>query len=590
MVSKRERAKQRKAAAAKNPTSNNAEVGSGIRSTSRQFIKALNRMPTTKIVQLVKEGDSVTTAMLSDNLIKGISYQKSGVLSAVLGFLQRCEDETLDEVIDDSLGVQEGELAQTQIETPVYWIAILDRAADLEEPSCSLKIVESIGPLVEFMCDDVSRLFFKSNKHWNESIYPFARLINNLFGTSISQYSHGSETEDNMKVIDTLLKHDCLVRCFIQWGFWDRSRPDIANELHAKVCESIVEIGIMSARLLIAITAKSRGKKQVKSIGSMSIINKNYDSNCMVSYVEGLISIQMNRQGKSLGEQEAGFANLQYLIAETDCVDKGVINEMIRYGTNIVSDLVSAVRLTSLLFLMILHKTDTENLPCDTRTAAAIRAGLVEMCLNFVGRFEDHESSPSSKSLFDNVKNAFKMIYYISLHQKTAKAIRSKKKDIEEKLVSLEEDERISSNPTCQELLDMVRSLLNLSGSFCCRCNKQLSRKEVMECNGCGCMVYCSRACQKEDWLNGHSLTCCKPYADATSGQFQGRYMLEEVPEDERAARKQEDIEKNMNMIQLKQFLDNSEDILRQAEALKVPLYDCVILFDLRCCHCMIVS
>jgi len=487
MVSKRERAKQRKAA--KNSTNNNDNTvvaGSGVRFTSRQFIKALNRMPTTKIVGLVKQGDVLTTSAISESKIK-ISYQKSGVLSAVLGFLQRCEHETLDEVIDDSLG-QEGELAQ--LETPVPWIAILDRAADLEEPSCSLKIAESIGPLVECMCDDMTRLFFKSNKHWNESIFPFARLINNLFGTSISQYANGSETENNMKVIDALLKHDCLIRCFIQWGFWDSSnRPDIANELNAKVCESIVEIGVMSARLLVAVAARENdtsvgmrpedGKKLLFKVGTTPIVNKEYNPACLVSYAAG-VARQMKEQGKKFGDFQLPL--FQSLVMGADCVDKGVINEMIRYGTNVISDLVSAARLTSLSYLMILHKTDTENLPCDTRTAAAIRAGLIEMCLNFVGRFGGYESSPLSISLFDNVKNAFKMIYCISLHQKTAKAIRSKKKDIEKKLVSLEEDERISSNQACKELLDMIRSLLNLSGSYCCRCNKQLSRTEVMEC------------------------------------------------------------------------------------------------------------
>ena len=39
-----------------------------------------------------------------------------------------------------------------------------------------------------------------------------------------------------------------------------------------------------------------------------------------------------------------------------------------------------------------------------------------------------------------------------------------------------------------------------------------------------------------------------------------------------------------MNMIQLKLFLDNSETILAQANSLNLPLYDCVVLFDLREC------
>ena len=63
MVLKRERAKQRKAAAAakSTTTSNNTEVvGSGIRQDSRRIIKALNKFPTTRIVELVERGDGVT--------------------------------------------------------------------------------------------------------------------------------------------------------------------------------------------------------------------------------------------------------------------------------------------------------------------------------------------------------------------------------------------------------------------------------------------------------------------------------------------------------------------------------------------------
>lgn len=39
-----------------------------------------------------------------------------------------------------------------------------------------------------------------------------------------------------------------------------------------------------------------------------------------------------------------------------------------------------------------------------------------------------------------------------------------------------------------------------------------------------------------------------------------------------------------MNMIQLKLFLNNSETIMSQAKALCIPLYDCIVMFDLRKC------
>ena len=576
MVSKRERAKQRKAAAAtKSTTTNNAKLGPGIRHESRQIIKAMNKFPTTRIVELVKKGDGVTTTALSDAKIKGISYQKSGLLSAVLGLLQRCEHESFDEVIDDVSFLGHGNVPwneESYLDTPSTWIGILMEAKDLE-PSCMLQIAENIAPLVRCMSDDASRTFFKSNTHWKEGIVSFAELIYYLLSTKV----YGSQ------IINVLLKHECLLRCVIQWAFWNEHRPDIVKELPAADCRLVNRIGDATAKFIIAISAESCNWQQVKTIGSMSIINKDYDASCMVSYVEGFVR-QMNKQDNSWDEQE--FILLKALINHADCVDGGVINGIIRYdGTSITSDLVSADRRTILSYTMILQKTDTKKyLPCDTRTAAAVRAGSIEMCLNFIGRVGDHESSSSSKSLFDNIENTFKMIHAISLHQKTAKAIRSKRQDIEFELVRLEQKSKITNNSDCNQLLDMVRSTLDINGSYCCRCNKSLSKTEVLQCNGCGHMTYCSRACQQEDWFIGHSVTCCsKSFTHKEAGHFQGRILPLKAPDNERDARKMEEVEKNITMIQLKLFLDHSETILKTAKALNIPVCDCVVKFDLRC-------
>ena len=43
-------------------------------------------------------------------------------------------------------------------------------------------------------------------------------------------------------------------------------------------------------------------------------------------------------------------------------------------------------------------------------------------------------------------------------------------------------------------------------------------------------------------------------------------------------------LEINIMTIQLKLFLDHSETILRQASSLDIPLWDCVVEFDLRDC------
>lgn len=186
--------------------------------------------------------------------------------------------------------------------------------------------------------------------------------------------------------------------------------------------------------------------------------------------------------------------------------------------------------------------------------------------------------------LIEEFEFIFHSIHKVSLHQKTAKIIRSKKESIENQLVCLERNTDISNNTNCKKLLDMLRSTLDQSGSYCCRCKKSLSKTEVMQCGGCRCMAYCSRACQKEDWLNGHNQACCKEYTAEYIGQFQGRIMPIPAPEDERDASKLEELERNTLMMQLKLFLDNTETILEQVKSLDILLCDCVVLFDLREC------
>ena len=104
------------------------------------------------------------------------------MLSAVLGLLTRCEDETFDEVIDDVSFLGHGNLPwieESYLDTPSTWIDILLVAEDLE-PSGLLQIAENIGPMVRCICDDTNRLFFKSNKHWRKSIKLCGGLIYNI--------------------------------------------------------------------------------------------------------------------------------------------------------------------------------------------------------------------------------------------------------------------------------------------------------------------------------------------------------------------------------------------------------------------------
>ena len=158
-------------------------------------------------------------------------------------------------------------------------------------------------------------------------------------------------------------------------------------------------------------------------------------------------------------------------------------------------------------------------------------------------------------------------------------------------LMRLGEDTDMTNDASCKELLGMVRSILDLNGSYCCRCNKSLGRMGIKQCNGCNRMTYCSKACQREDWLNGHNLTCCnKHYTDEQAGVLQGRHWPLREPESERAVSKLEALEQNVSMVQLKLFLANAGIILNQGSHLGIPLYDCIVQFDLNYCSPTVVT
>jgi len=508
------------------------------------------------------------------------------VLPVVLNFLKRCEHETFHQVVANVGG---------DLQTPDTWIEVLFNGAK-HVPSCRMQITESISPLVSCMCNDTERLFFKSNKHWNESIASFVQLISTIACHSI---------HDKEEILtDTLFKYDGLLTSIVQWAFWGMGdRPDIARDLQSEEISHIRLLGSKTTEIIVcsdnyvrdeAGLLTEKGKSVLDIVATTPFVSKGFDPTCMVSFVAGYIRQLKNDRRKSQDD----FLILKRLIGEANSVDKGVVSELIDYGLRYALDHESACFVADIshdMLYRVIKDSEQQHLTVcastgagqiialssDTRIAFAIRSGIVEMCLSFIG-----SGGSVSNVLHQYIGYIFRNIHKIVLHQKTAKAVRSKKTVIEEQLIRIQQNTIITSNAGCIRLLDMVRSILNLNGSYCCRCNKSLSRTEVLQCNGCGCMSYCSKACQKEDWLNGHSVTCCRSFTNETAGQFQGMILPPgtRTPDNEQDARKMEELEKNITMIQLKLFLDNSETILQQAEALDLLLYDCVVWFDL--CEC----
>ena len=539
--------------------------------------------------------EELTSSYEYDGITRpNISLVRSGILSSVLGFLGTCEHETFDGVMADAGGnvlVSNGTIVHIggNLDTPSRWIRVLFRAGELE-PDCMMQIVENISPLVKCMCNDMARLFFQSNRHWKEGIESFVRLIGSMISKSI-------RTTDR-EVANTLLQYEGLLTSIVQWIFWKDHRPDIVKVLGMKECTLITEMGRHIVGMLVTdayhrrVTLTTECKILMWSIGTTPIVNREYDQTCITSFNEGFIHRTKElREGVNLCHE---LMLLQVLVTDIDCVDKGVITALIDFGLNFTSDYNSSAIVAGLSSYCLKQS--------DTRVSFAIRSGLIEMCLNFIERFGRvdffKEGEPSFCRCLENI---FITINTVSLHQKTAKAIKSKKIEIQGALARLERKSKVEralagrtndmnddEDDRNRSLLDMIRSITDLSGSYCCRCSKPLTRTEVKQCNGCHRMTYCSKACQREDWLNGHSIACCKTYTDEKVGQFQGRLQptINEqfMPENERDAAKLKELESNIAMVQLKLFLENAETILNQAISLDLPLHDCVVRFDLRAC------
>jgi len=579
-ASSKKKGQQRKAAAkraqsAETVTACGANVGSSISGGSGGI--------NAKTLAKIRSGDNKATKRFHDGLNESImgstplvSLEDSGILHIILDYLKRCEDYTFEEVMASVGG---------NLVTPISWMCILSKGSYVEQQSCRLHIAESIGPVVKCMINDTDRLFFKGKRYWKEGIVPFSLLVTDLLCSSINR------TDET--VMSALLNHEGLINSIIQWAFWNEEhRPDLVKELGAKDCAEIVSLG---RQVLTMIGGVNIFRSWFVDFGTTPIVNKSYDPSCKLSLVEGLILI-VKKEGWESDGTKATSAILCRLIEEADCIDKGVVTELIKLGTNFTTDISSAELVTRLASRMICSEVSEDETqpneieyevleekfqPNDTRTAFAIRAGLIEMCFDFIERFYRHSSITIDDGLFYFIEHIFRDIYDLSLHQKTAKAIKSKKIIIEEKLVFLKQNTDITNytDTECKDLLDMVKSILSLSGeSYCCRCNKSLSKTEVMQCNGCSCMVYCSKACQKEDWLNGHKLTCCCKPNNSNLGSYQGRFWPPVSSDDERDVTKLKDLDINMNMIHLKMFLDNAEDILRQAKKLELLLCDCVVV------------
>ena len=370
------------------------------------------------------------------------SYKESGIIDIVLNFLNRCEDESFSVVMSSLQYTSTCTGVGGDLKSPSVWIKVLSDAfeGDELERSSMLIICQGIGPLVRCMVNDMERVFFKSTKHWKEGIKPFAHLICNMISESIKRA--------DKKLVDTLLNHDGLLRSIVQWNFWRRNRPDIIQELGTEENVLILSLAGESLNLLMNDAYRSielDGKERLESVGSTRIVNKEYEPNCMTSYTAGLL-----RLTDPIGWDEDRIKNclntILVLVDKGDCVDEGVITEIIKFGLiyanrNDCHDGAVSRLAAYILLSMILQKPlgTSSQYPSDARIAFAIRGGLIELCLTLVECSGCAEGAANDDDTFKYIMQIFSNICVMGLHQKSAKAIRSKRRQIMEAVVCFEQ-------------------------------------------------------------------------------------------------------------------------------------------------------
>jgi len=402
-ASKKQRGKQRKATKSKA-----AADGSGVNIS--------DQVSPTKFVTMIQRGNDAATAMYCSGDYNLSRVQTDKVVISVLGFLQRCEHETFDNVMA-GLG---GDLV-----CPSLWITSLFRS----DSSYILQIAKNIGPLLNCMCDDEKMLFFQSKKHWMESLRTFAQLICHFMHEGISI---GSEDSLKRKAVTVLIGHEGLVSSIVQWAsFWYNKGscpPDLYDEVGMDDYTLIHNCGKVSTELLVKNIPCLR-----ETIGAIQIT---LPDNSIVSFVVGLI------RRMTIQFEKEYLSTLHHLIVDGDCVDKSVIVGMVDFGVRLAEceEAITSVVFFPMVFSMLFQgsKVSKEKLS-DTRVAFAIRQGLIGMCLSFIERFGDQISNQSdnTRMMFRYVEGIFKALHDAALHKKTWKAIRHERQVIEEKLEQL---------------------------------------------------------------------------------------------------------------------------------------------------------
>jgi ribosomal protein L12E/L44/L45/RPP1/RPP2 len=187
-------------------------------------------------------------------------------------------------------------------------------------------------------------------------------------------------------------------------------------------------------------------------------------------------------------------------------IDKRVISSVIGLFASVRTCSV-AVRVIELTFNLLCKRTGvwiSESQPCvaedDDRFAAAINAGMTEACLAMLKRFAGQRKYTE---LILNIDNLLDSVNRVKGKKRSARAMKSNRKSIEQALKTSEE---VLTGAKEKAILNLVSKILFIA-DYCRQCEKILEKEDILCCSRCKVAKYCGKDCQVKHWRS-HKVFC----------------------------------------------------------------------------------
>lgn len=521
---------------------------------SPQF-QSFMSMPPEKVVDDIQKGQALSTESASLlNYATDAAFLNSlveaGLIDVLLEYVDRSLSESFAQVLLDVGG---------DVYSHHSWLVILVNLG-LKEAN-SYQIAPRIGPLIKCLS---KHTFFKKKQDFS-AMGNCMELINNLL-----IYTQN---------IPVLLQHTSLIDFMVQSLFWTKYRPDLIQKLCAqqkrgkvndKVLETIQSVAFRALCLFCTVDTESQeGKKRLERIGLAPVIDHRYvdfDEKNQIAFVTGLFEL-LKARDHDIDE----LLFLLFQLVAANCVDKQTILGIIELGPEIVSSPQDAAKVVRIICFALIGETK----PFDDRFAFAVKEGVFQLVLEFIVRYGDDSQFIMATEKF------FKVAVPTALEQKSFKAIQNCAPRIRAAAQGALPLTRNESRQFVQKVLEVLK-VTSHTGSdegiavmtACRQCKKLLVVEEAKRCSRCKLATYCSKDCQRENWIKGeHKIECSKMKALHVIAEEQGASKKDVA----RALKN----EKNASAIGSKLFFDNPSKVVMRAIAKKLSILDCVVVIDM---------